>query len=65
MGFNCFKATEQLRGGSLLFTTKFPDIPGAHLIDPGRMKGCVDLGAKPPSVFDDAMGRNCDVILFF
>ena len=22
-----------------LFTTKFSDIPGAHLIDPGRMKG--------------------------
>ena len=30
---------ELLRGGSLLFTTKFPEIPGTHLIDHGRMKG--------------------------
>ena len=28
-----------LRGGSLLFTTMFPDIPGTHFIDLGRMKG--------------------------
>ena len=34
-----------LRGGSLLFTTKFPDIPGTHFINLGRMKGWVDLGA--------------------
>ena len=26
MGFNCLKATEPLWGGSLLFTTKFPEI---------------------------------------
>ena len=25
------------RGGSLLFTTKFPEIPGTHFIDLGRM----------------------------
>ena len=36
---------EPLRGGSLLFTIKFPEIPGIHFIDLGRMKGCVDLGA--------------------
>ena len=30
---------EPLRGGSLLFTTKFPDIPGTHFPDLGRMKG--------------------------
>ena len=30
---------EPLQGGSLLFTTKFPKIPGTHFIDPGRMKG--------------------------
>ena len=30
---------EPLRGGSLLFTTKFPDIPGTHFSDLGRMKG--------------------------
>ena len=28
-----------LRGGSLLFTAKFPDIPGTHFIDLERMKG--------------------------
>ena len=36
---------EPLRGGSLLFTTKFPEIPGTHFMDPGRMKCWVDLGA--------------------
>ena len=30
---------QPLRGGSLLFTTKFPEIPGTHFIDLGRMKG--------------------------
>ena len=30
---------EPLQGGSLLFTTKFPEIPGTHFIDLGRMKG--------------------------
>ena len=30
---------EQLRGNSLLFTTKFPEIPGTHFIDLRRMKG--------------------------
>ena len=28
-----------LRGGSLLFTTKSPEIPGSDFIDLGRMKG--------------------------
>ena len=36
---------EPLQRGSLLFTTKFPEIPGTHLIDIGRMKSCVNLGA--------------------
>ena len=36
---------EPLRGGSLLFTTKFPEIRGTHFIDLRRMKGLVDLGA--------------------
>ena len=27
-----------LRGGSLLFTTKFPEISGTHFTDIGRMK---------------------------
>ena len=35
---------EPLRGGSSLFTTKFPEIPGTHFIDLGRMNGWVDLG---------------------
>ena len=30
---------EPLQGGSLLFTTKFPEIPGTHFIDLRRMKG--------------------------
>ena len=29
---------EPFRGGSLLFTTKFPDITGTHFTDFGRMK---------------------------
>ena len=33
------------QGGSLLFTTKFPEIPGTHFMDLRRMKGWVDLGA--------------------
>ena len=36
---------EPLRGGSLLFTTKFPTISGTHFTDLGRMKGVVDPGA--------------------
>ena len=39
------QATEALRGDSLLFTIKFPEIPGTRLISFGRMKGRVDLGA--------------------
>ena len=31
---------EPLREGSLLFSTKFPEIPGTHFIDLGKMKGC-------------------------
>ena len=30
---------ESLRGGSLLFTTKFPEISGTRFIDLRRMKG--------------------------
>ena len=39
IGFNYLKITEPLQGGSLLFTTKVPQIPGTHFIDLGRMKG--------------------------
>ena len=30
---------EPFRGVSLLLTTKFPEVPGTHFIDLGRMKG--------------------------
>ena len=36
---------EPLRGDSLLFTTKFPEIPGTDFIDLGKRKGSVNLGA--------------------
>ena len=36
---------EPLRGGSVLFITKFSEIPGTHFIDLGRMKGWVDFRA--------------------
>ena len=39
MGFNCFNASEPLRVESLLYTTKFPEVPGTHLIALGKMKG--------------------------
>ena len=36
---------ESLRGGSLPFTTNFPEIPGTNFIKLRKMKGLVDLGA--------------------
>ena len=33
------KITEPLRGDSLLFIIKFPEVPGTHLIDLRVMKG--------------------------
>ena len=36
---------ELLQGVSLIFTTKFPEIPGSHFIYFSRMKDQVDLGA--------------------
>ena len=50
MGLNCPRATESLREGSLLFTTKFPEIPGTHFIDLGRWKAESTL--EPPSGFE-------------
>ena len=38
MGFNCLKPIEPIQGDSLLFATKFPEVSGTYLIDPGRMK---------------------------
>ena len=34
---------ESIRGDSLLFTIQFPEIPGTHFADHGRMKGWVNL----------------------
>ena len=36
MGFNCLKAAEPVRGDS---TTKSPGVPGADLINFGKIKG--------------------------
>ena len=33
---------ETLWGGSLLCSTKFPEIPGTHFINLGKIKGWVD-----------------------
>ena len=43
MAPNCIKATQQLRGDSLLFTTQFPGNLGTHLMNPRRMKDWVEL----------------------
>ena len=45
MGFNYLKATDPVRGDTLLFTPKFPEISSTDLTSLGRMKGSVDLGA--------------------
>ena len=45
MGFNCLNTTEPLQGDGLLYTTKSPEILDTHLINHGKMKGWVDLGA--------------------
>ena len=44
-GWGSAALLESLWGDGLLFTTKFPEIPGTHLIDLRRMKYWVDLGA--------------------
>ena len=36
---------EPLWGGSLLYNTKFPEIPGTHFISIEKMEGWVELGA--------------------
>ena len=44
IGFNCLKARATSRR-QFTFYHKFPEIPGTHFINLGRMKGWVDLGA--------------------
>ena len=51
MGFNCLKAKEPLQGGPLPLTSKFPEIPGTHLINLGRMKGRVNIGTTKRCYF--------------
>ena len=46
MGFNCLKATEPLRGDSLLFTIKFAVVPGTQMIRKA------ELTLEPPSGFE-------------
>ena len=38
-GFQVPQWLEPLQGGSLLFTNKFPEIPGTHFINVRKMKG--------------------------
>ena len=45
IGFSSLNASEPLRVDSLLSITKFPGVPGTHLITPRSMKGWVKLGA--------------------
>ena len=51
MGFNCLKATKPLRGDSFLFSTQALGVPGTHLMDLGRMKGC-SLPCSHPAVLN-------------
>ena len=44
MGFNYLKATATSRR-QFTFTIHFPEIPDTHVIDVGKVKGWVDLGA--------------------
>ena len=59
---------EPLWGGSLLFTNKFPEIPGTHFTDHGKMKGWVDFSATNQTCtetenWETIMARNVDVLL--
>ena len=39
---------EPHQGGSLLFTTKFPDTPGTHFIDLGKKRWKAESTLEPP-----------------
>ena len=60
MRFNCFKATEALRGDSLLIATQFPGLFGTNLIHLRRREGWVDIeplnGFEPETV---GLGIQC------
>ena len=53
MGFNCLKARDTLPGGSLLFTTKFPEIPDIYSIRgiwPQQPYHCPASSNTPPPI---------------
>ena len=58
-----------LRGGSLLFTTKFLDIPGTHFIGLGRMKVWVNLGATQwfwtQDLWIASFSKNISLVIFY
>ena len=56
MVFNCFKARGPLQGGSLLFTTKFPEIPATHFINLIE-EWKAELTLEPPSGFEHGTPR--------
>ena len=45
MWHSCLKAAQPLQEDSLIFTTKSSEGPGTYLVDLGRMKGWVGIGA--------------------
>ena len=68
MGFNCLKARDTLRGGSLLFTTKFPEIPVTHSIRGiwPQQPYCCPASSNTPNIkqgnilsISDKIGKNC------
>ena len=52
---------EPLKGGSLIFTIKFSEIPEPHFIDFGRLKGWVDLAAIQWSYYKTVTGLKTTV----
>ena len=60
LGFICLKATEPLRGDSLLFTTKSPGVMSIRLIDLGNAEST--LGS--PSGFEPVLMRSFKKIFF-
>ena len=68
MGFNCLKARDTSRGGSLLFTTKFSEIPGTHSIKGiwPQQPYCYPASSNTPNISQlniwsilDKIGKKC------
>ena len=64
MGFNCLRATEQLRGDNLLFTNKSPGVNGTRFIYLRRMKGQYILSYSYKSVRPLSLFRNFSQFFF-